>query len=127
MCRSGVGVYSADAGTESESKSSDSVHLCKKPLSTKTADRHAHARSFQHARDDRIVDFYYPILSCFCKRISVSNPNPVLVEIILSVSEKYPKVYCDAHYTFLCCVYFALLGKLSTGAILPLAKHNWLK
>jgi len=26
--------------------------------------------------------------------ISVSDPNPVLVKIILSVSENYPKVYC---------------------------------
>jgi len=32
--------------------------------------------------------------------ISVSDPNPVLVEIILSVSENYPKVYCDAQHTF---------------------------
>jgi len=31
--------------------------------------------------------------------ISVSNPNPVLVETILSVSENYPKVYCDAQHT----------------------------
>ena len=59
-------------------------------------------------RDDWIVDFYYLILSCFWKMISVSDPIPVLVEIILSVSEKYPKVYCDAQHTFLCCVYFAL-------------------
>jgi len=27
--------------------------------------------------------------------ISVSDPNPVLVEIILSVSENYPKVHYD--------------------------------
>jgi len=58
-------------------------------------------------RDDRIMDFYYPILSCFGKMISVSDPNPVLVETILSVSENYPKVYCDAQHTFLCFVYFA--------------------
>ena len=47
-------------------------------------------------RDDRIVDFHYLILTCFWQMISVSDPNPVLVEIILSVSENYPKVYCDA-------------------------------
>jgi len=47
--------------------------------------------------------------------ISVSNPNPVLVEIILTASENYPKVYCDAQYIF-CAV-----------PILPLAEHNWLK
>jgi len=58
-------------------------------------------------RDDRIVDFYYPILSSFVKMISVSDPNPVLVEIILSVSENYTKVYCDEQHTLLCCVYFA--------------------
>ena len=32
--------------------------------------------------------------------ISVSDPNPVLVEIILSVAENYPKVYCDAQHIF---------------------------
>jgi len=58
-------------------------------------------------RDDWIVDFCYPILSCFGKMISVSDPSPVLVETILSVSENYPKVYCDAQHIFLCCVYFA--------------------
>jgi len=44
-------------------------------------------------RDDWIVDSCYPILSCFWKMISVSDPNSVLVEIILSVSDNYPKVY----------------------------------
>ena len=78
-------------------------------------------------RDDRIVHFLYPILSCFWKMISVSDPNPVLVEIILSVSENYLKVYCDAQHTFLCCVYFASWGKITAGAILPLAKHDCLK
>jgi len=39
--------------------------------------------------------------------ISVSDPNPGLVEIILSVSENYPKVHYDAQHTFLCFVYFA--------------------
>ena len=76
-------------------------------------------------RDDRIVDFHYPILSCFWKMISVSDPNPVLVEIILSVSENYPKVYCDAQHTFLCCVYFASWGKITAGAILPLDTIGW--
>jgi len=61
-------------------------------------------------RDDRTVDFHYPILSCLWKTISVSDPNPVLIEIILSVSENYPKMYCDAQHTFLCCVYFASWG-----------------
>jgi len=60
------------------------------------------------SRDDRIGDFYHLILSCFCKMISVSDLNPVLVEITLTVLENYPKVYCDAQHTFLCCVYFAL-------------------
>jgi len=33
---------------------------------------------------------------------------PVLVKIILSVSENYPKVCCDAQHTFLCGVYFVV-------------------
>ena len=78
-------------------------------------------------KDDRIVDFHYPILSCFWKMISVSHPNPVFVKIILSVSENCLKVYCDAQYAFLCCVYFASWGKITAGSILPLAKHDWLK
>ena len=49
--------------------------------------------------------------------VSVSDPNPILVEIILSISENYPKVYCDAQHTLLCCVYFALLGKITAGVI----------
>jgi len=57
--------------------------------------------------------------------ISVPNPNPVLVEIILSVSENYPKVYYDAQHIFLlCCVYFALLGKITTGGILTIGDKN---
>jgi len=50
------------------------------------------------SRDDRIVNFHNPSLTCFRKMISVSDPNPVVVEIILSVSENYPKVYCDAQH-----------------------------
>ena len=64
-------------------------------------------------RNDRIVNFHYPILSCFWKMISLSDPNPVLVEIILFVSENYPKVYCDAQHIFLCFVYFASWGKIT--------------
>jgi len=40
--------------------------------------------------------------------ISVSNPNPVLVKIVLSVSEIYVKMYHDAQHKFLCSVYLAL-------------------
>jgi len=65
----------------------------------------------QDCRDDRILDFYYLILSCFWKMISVSDLNPVLVEITLSISENYPKVFYDAQHTLLCFVYFALWGK----------------
>jgi len=32
--------------------------------------------------------------------MSASDPNPVMVKIILSVSENYPKVYYDAQHTF---------------------------
>ena len=49
-----------------------------------------------HCTDDRIEDF----LSCFWKMISVSDPNPVLLEIILSVSKNYKTVYCDAQHIF---------------------------
>jgi len=67
------------------------------PVSSENSD----LRNFWlHTRDDRIVDFHYPILTCFRKMISVSEPNPVLVEIILSVSENYPIVYCDAQHIF---------------------------
>ena len=49
-------------------------------------------------RDDRIVDFYYPILSCFWKMIS--DQNPVLVENILSVSESV--LWCTTYIFVLC-------------------------
>jgi len=58
------------------------------------------------ARDDQIMLFYYAILSCFWKIISVSDPNPVLVKIVISVSKNYPKMYYDAQHIFLCSVYF---------------------
>ena len=74
-----------------------------------------------------IVDFYFPILSCFSKLISVFDPNPVLVKIIPSRSENYPKVYYDAQHTFLCSVYFASWGKITAEVILPLAADDWLK
>jgi len=57
------------------------------------------------------------------------------------LSENYTKVYCDVQHAFLCCVffaflgkyllgqnngcvYFALLGKITAGHILPLAEHD---
>ena len=87
------------------------------------------AFTFKHhlvhtTRDDRIVDFHYPILSCFRKMISVSDPNAVLVEMILSVSKNYPKVYCDAQHTFLCCVYFSPWGKITAGAIFGVGVYS---
>jgi len=51
--------------------------------------------------------------------ISVSDPNPVYVEIILSVSENYPKVYYDAQHIFLCLVYFASRGKITLESFCP--------
>jgi len=45
--------------------------------------------------------------------ISISDPNPVLVETILFVSENNPKVHCDAQHTFLVLCLFCL------EAILP--------
>jgi len=44
-------------------------------------------------RDDRIVDFHYPILTCFRKMISVSDPNPVF---LVSVSV-YLGTYKSCH------------------------------
>jgi len=51
--------------------------------------------------------------------MSISYPNLVLVEIILSISEYYLKVYYDVGYNIHICVVF--------GVILPLAEHDWLK
>ena len=104
-------------------------HRCAPPLPpiTERPDESAIRLAPEASRDDRIVVIYYPILSCFWKMISVSDPNPVLVEIILSVSENYPKVHCDAQHTSLCFVYFASWGKITSGVILPSAGHDWLK
>jgi len=41
--------------------------------------------------------------------ISVSDQNTVLVEIILSVSENYPKVYSDAQRILLVLCLFCLV------------------
>jgi len=65
--------------------------------------------------------FCYPILSCLRKMITVSDPNPVFIEIILSVSKNYPNKYYDANHAYLSCVYFASLSKITAGVILPLA------
>jgi len=54
--------------------------------------------------------------------IFVSDPNPFLLEVILSVYENYPKVYYDAQHIFLCFVYFASRGKITSGVILPSAE-----
>jgi len=79
-----------------------------------------------YSRDDRIVDFHYPFLTGFRKMISVSDPNPVLVEIILSVRKLFESVLLCTTY-ILCYAYFAFLGKITAGAILPLAEHNCVK
>ena len=53
--------------------------------------------------------------------ISASDPIPVLVKIILSVSENYPSVYYDAQHYF-CIVSILPHGaQLSAEVILPLA------
>ena len=67
-------------------------------------------------RDDLIMDFYYLIQSCFWKIISVSDPNPVLVETVISVSDPGHlkaiwKCIVMHNIHFLCCVYFASWGK----------------
>ena len=78
-------------------------------------------------RDDQTADFYYPILSCFWKMITVTDPNPVSVKIILSVSKNYPKMHYDAQHTFLGRVYFASWGKRTAEVNLPLAEQDLLK
>jgi len=77
-------------------------------------------------RDDWIVDFSYPILSCFWKMIHIFNPNPVLVETILPVSENYLKVCCDAQHTFFVLCLFCLTKQKTARVILPLAELDWL-
>jgi len=79
------------------------------------ANRSTRANPANHApckelltRDDWIVEFYYPILSCFWKMKSVSVPNNVLVEFILSVSETIQKCVVMQNIHLLCCVYFSL-------------------
>ena len=44
----------------------------------------------------------------------------------LSPSHFTTKLCPCAQHTFLYCAYIALLGKISDGAILPLAEHDWL-
>jgi len=53
--------------------------------------------------------------------VFVSDPNSVLVKIMLSVSENYPRMYYDAQHTFFYSVYLASRGKIIAEAILPLA------
>ena len=57
----------------------------------------------------------------------ISDPNPVLVEIILSISKNYPKCVTMHKITFLYSVCFALCGKITAEYVLPLAEHDWLK
>ena len=80
-------------------------------------------------RDDRIVGFYYPILSCFWKIISVSDPIRIL--FLLKPYYPYPKTIWEFilmhNIYFLFCVYFALWGNITAGVIFTLAEHDWLK
>jgi len=86
------------------------LNLQRTPLCAESQEKREQAdRQHAYIRDDRIVDFYYPILSCFWNMISLSDPNPLQVEIILSVSENYPKVYCDAQHTFFVLCLFSLM------------------
>jgi len=55
----------------------------------------------------------------------ISDPNPVLIKVILSVSENYPKVYYDAQHTFLCSVYFASQGKITSVGMHALLSWPW--
>ena len=79
------------------------------------------------SRDDRIVDFYYPILPVFEKWYLY----PIRILFWLKSYYPYPKTIgkCIMMHNihFLCIVYFTLWGKITAQAILPLAEHDWLK
>jgi len=53
-------------------------------------------------RDERILIFLLSDPILFLKKVSVSNPIPVLIEIMPCVSENYPKVHFDAQHIVLC-------------------------
>jgi len=74
-----------------------------------------------YCRDDRIVDFHYPILTCFRKMIS--DPHPVLVEMMLPVSENYPKCPVMHKIYFVLCLFY-LVRQNNCLSYLPLAEHN---
>jgi len=58
----------------------------------------------------------------------ISDPNPVLVENILCLSENYPKVYYDAqHILYFYACLFCLMRQNNFGVILLSAEHDWLK
>ena len=66
-------------------------------------------------RDDLIVFFSYPILSCFWKMLSISGPNHGLVDIVLSVSES---VLWFTTNIFVLCL-FCLTGQNNCWSYFP--------
>jgi len=54
--------------------------------------RNQEKKSASNSRDNRIVVLYSSLLS-YTKLRFVSDPNPVLVDIIISVYENYPRLY----------------------------------
>jgi len=79
------------------------------------------------ARDDRIMDFYYLILSWFWKMISFIRSESCFgwngTIRIRKLSESVLR--CTTYISVLCL--FCLLGKIPVGAMLPLAEYDWLK
>ena len=78
-----------------------------------------------YTRDNRIVNFTirsYPVFQKW---------YPIRILFWLNSYYAYPKTIWKCivihNIHFLCCVYFALWGKITVGAFLPLAEHNWLK
>jgi len=57
----------------------------------------------------------------------ISDPNPVLVETILSVSATIRERIVMHNTHFLYCFYFTSRDTITARVILPLAEHDWLK
>jgi len=72
-------------------------------------------------RDERTVNFFSPRVQSWCNKI---ESNPVLIHKIFENRQSDPVLIrrCKIMY-----FYFVSWGKSTTGAILPLAKYDWLK
>jgi len=117
LSRSGVGVYSAEAGAESESKISDSVHLCSRSNRQQLAQFTLSRDNRLPSRDERTVKFF--------------SPSPVLIRWNWIRSSPDPQNFWKSsvrsrpdppmkNHIFL----FCLMRQKNYWRILPLAKYN---